>query len=345
MNSNNEILSEAIAWSENGHSVVVATVVSTWGSSPRPTGSRLAADETGRFIGSVSGGCVEGAVLEAAAEVIETGQPILLKFGVADETAWSVGLACGGTVQIFVELFVHSALFKQIFDRVREGRTETLVVSLLTGARYRFDSDGRLPGLALGPAVHEIVASSRQGGEDHIVETEAGPFFIEFWRPSLRLAIIGAVHIAQALAAIASTAGYDVTIIDPRTAFATSQRFGEIKLVTEWPDTALADFGLDQRSAIVALTHDPKIDDPALILALGSEAFYIGALGSRKTAEKRRERFRAQGIAAHALSRIHGPAGFSIGAETPAEIAISIMAEITAALHSDRLAARRSAAE
>jgi xanthine dehydrogenase accessory factor len=341
MTENSEIMAEAIAWREKGLDVALATVVSTWGSSPRPIGSRLAVDGAGRFIGSVSGGCVEGAVLETAEDVMQSGLPTLLVFGVSDEKAWSVGLACGGVISIFVEKFSDPDRFKTILNRMDEGQSTTLITSLDTGKRS--DPDGRLEAFDLSEESAAALYAAQFSGKEGLVETASGNFFVEVWRPSLRLVIVGAVHIAQPLAAIAGLAGYDVTIIDPRTAFATKERFASVTLMTEWPDHALKKLNLNERSAVVALTHDPKIDDPALTTALRSPVFYIGALGSRKTAEKRRERFRALGFAEEALSRIRGPAGINIGAVTPAEIAISILAEMTATLRKERVAAKVSA--
>ena len=334
MNDNREIMIQALKWTESGRRVAVATVVSTWGSSPRPIGSRLVVDEEGRFIGSVSGGCVEGAVLLAAEEVIETDAPALLEFGVSDEKAISVGLACGGTIQIFVEKFKDPERFKNILERLNNGISTSLATSLVTGKRILVEEVGSLLELDLPETSHHFLTQAFTENKQGVIETSDGTIFIETWRPPLRLVIIGAVHIAQVLALIASAAGYEVTIVDPRSAFATQDRFPNLELITEWPDKALEAFKLNQRSAIVALTHDPKIDDPALLVSLQSPAFYIGALGSRRTAEKRKERYRAQGLDEKTLSRISGPVGLSIGAITPGEIAISIMAEITAVLHS-----------
>src|SRR3569833_1130007 len=178
--------------------------------------------------------------------------------------------------------------------------------------------------------------------DDHsgTLETSTGPLFVEVWNPQPRLLIIGAVHTAQALVPLARLAGYEVTIVDPRTAFGSSARFPDVTVTNEWPDEALPRLAPDRRTAILTLTHDPKIDDPALVLALRSDAFYIGALGSRRTHAKRIERLREAGFDEAAMSRIRGPVGLAIGARTPAEIAISIMAEITAVLRRAALANR-----
>jgi xanthine dehydrogenase accessory factor len=217
------------------------------------------------------------------------------------------------------------------------------VVALDSGERIRFDADASPE--ALDDLTRHTITAAAEKGTDALVETPRGLFFIEIWRAPLRLAIVGAVHIAQALAPIATLAGYQVTLIDPRSAFADTARFPGAKILAGWPDEVLPDYRLDSRSALVALSHEPRIDDPALRAALHSPAFYIGALGSRGSAEKRRARLRAQGVADEALARIHGPIGLAIGAATPAEIAIAIAGELTGALRLAPKAALRSAAE
>lgn len=342
MNDNVKILSEALAWRRSGRGVALATVVSTWGSSPRAVGSRLAVDDAGHFIGSVSGGCVEGEVLVAATEAMETGHPALLEFGVSDEKAWSVGLSCGGAIKVLVETIADPEFFARIVENLQHRRPAACVVAVESGRRTE-EQDLRSPGLD-AQSVGTLQASLSEG-RDKLVETPAGRFFVEFWRPPSRLFIVGAVHIAQALASIAATAGYDVTIVDPRTAFATPERFAGVKIVAEWPDGFFEKYPLDAGDALVALTHEPRIDDPALIAALRSPTFYIGALGSRGSAEKRRQRLRGQNLSEDALARINGPIGLPIGAATPAEIAIAIAAAMTAARRLNRADVLRSAAE
>lgn len=338
-----EIIATALDWARSGKRVALATVIATWGSSPRATGSRLAVDQDGRFIGSVSGGCVEGEILATAEEVIASGRAALREFGVSNEKAWSVGLACGGAIRIFVERIEECDFLQSLIEDASAGRDAATIVALDSGERIRFDTD-LLPE-AWDDLTRHALSTAAEKGNDALVETPRGLFFIELWRAPLRLAIVGAVHIAQALAPIATLAGYQVTLIDPRRAFADAARFPGVKLLAAWPDEALPDFRLDSRTALVALSHEPRIDDPALIAALRSPAFYIGALGSRGSAEKRRDRLRVQGVADEALARIHGPIGLAIGAATPAEIAIAIAAELTGALRLAPKAALRSAAE
>jgi xanthine dehydrogenase accessory factor len=338
-----EILATALEWARSGKRVALATVVATWGSSPRATGSRLAVDQDGRFIGSVSGGCVEGEILATAEEVIASGQPALREFGVSNERAWSVGLACGGAIKIFVERIEDCDFLQSLIEDAGAGRDAATIVALESGERTRFDAD--LSPEAWDDPTRHALATAAEQGNDALVETPRGLFFVELWRAPLRLAIVGAVHIAQALAPIATLAGYRVTLIDPRPAFADEARFPGARLLAAWPEDVLPDFRLDSRTGLVALSHEPRIDDPALMAALRSPAFYIGALGSRGSAEKRRARLRAHGMADEALARIHAPIGLAIGAATPAEIAISIAGELTAALRLAPKAAIRSAAE
>jgi xanthine dehydrogenase accessory factor len=338
-----EIIATALDWARSGKRVALATVIATWGSSPRATGSRLVVDQDGRFIGSVSGGCVEGEILATAEEVIASGRPALREFGVSNEKAWSVGLACGGAIRIFVERIEECDFLQSLLEDASAGRDAATIVALDNGERIRFRTDSAPE--AWDDLTRHAIAMATEKGDDALVETPRGLFFIELWRAPLRLAIVGAVHIAQALAPIATLAGYQATLIDPRRAFADAARFPGVKLLAAWPDEALPDYRLDSRTALVALSHEPRIDDPALIAALHSPAFYIGALGSRGSAEKRRARLRAQGVSDEALARIHGPIGLAIGAATPAEIAIAIAAELTGALRLAPKAALRGAAE
>jgi xanthine dehydrogenase accessory factor len=338
MTDQDDIIATALDWARRGKRVALATVVETWGSSPRGIGSRLAVDEDGRFIGSVSGGCVEGEILATAEEVIASGRPALRAFGISNEKAWSVGLACGGAIKIFVERIEHADLMRSLIEGARAGRDAMTIVALDSGARSLFETGS--PRAEWDDLTRHALGAAATRGNDALVETPAGLFFIEVWRAPLRLVIVGAVHIAQILAPIATLAGYDVTLIDPRAAFADESRFPGVKMLARWPDEALADFRLDGRSALVALSHEPRIDDPALIAALRSPAFYVGALGSLGSAEKRRARLRALGAPEAELARIHGPIGLPIGAATPAEIAIAIAAELTQALRLDPMAAR-----
>lgn len=294
-------LATAKAWRQAGHGVAIATVITTWGSAPRREGSHLAVRDDGLFAGSVSGGCVEADVILAAQDLIAAGAGhAVLDYGVADTVAWTAGLACGGRIAILVQRLADDAL------------PPALVADVLAATEH-----GQTAAISSDPATGAAVA-----GED-------GPF-VRRYPPPRRLFIIGAVHIAQALVPLAQALGVAPTVIDPRGLFAADDRFAGLALDRRWPDEALAGV-LNPASAVVALTHDPKIDDVALATALRSPAHYIAALGSRKNHATRLERLAAQGFGPDDLARIHGPAGLAIGAVGPAEIALSIAAQMTAA--------------
>jgi xanthine dehydrogenase accessory factor len=312
----------ALAWHDAGGRAALATVIETWGSAPRQPGAQLAIGGDGAMEGSVSGGCVEGAVVAEALAAMEDGQPRLLTFGVSDDDAFAVGLACGGTIRVLVEpVGEGQALAPDLLRALVEARAArrpvVLAVDVATWARRLVTG----PGDALWPEAATALARDRSAF--------AGDWFLGVHNPPLRLAVIGAVHIAQALVPMARIAGYDVLVIDPREAFASPSRFPGTQLSHDWADEALAAYGLDERTALVCLTHDPKLDDPALVAALRSRPFYIGALGSSRTHARRVERLRMAGFDDAAIARIHAPIGADIGAATPAEIAVAILAQIT----------------
>jgi xanthine dehydrogenase accessory factor len=324
------IFTKAFEWLAEGRDIAIATVIQTWGSAPQPVGSQLLIDANGNFLGSVSGGCVEAEVITEAADVIATGEPKSLEYGVEDNTAWKVGLACGGSIRIFVEKVVKSrsssdSLLHRLVSDLESRRQVALVTDLATGAQSLARSTHDLA-KDLAPALEEAFRCDKSVA----VAGDDGEVFINVFNPTVRLIIVGAVHIAQQLVPMARALGHDVVIIDPRSAFATEERFADAEISREWPDEALPKIGVDARTALIALTHDPKIDDPALIHTLSSDAFYVGALGSRKTHAKRVERLRQAGVAEADIERIHAPIGLDIGAQGAAEIALSIMAEITA---------------
>ncbi len=296
------LLAAAAGWHAAGHGVALATVIETWGSAPRRVGAHLAIRDDGLFEGSVSGGCVEGDVIVEAQALIATGQSRRLDYGVADETAWRVGLACGGRISVMVQPVDESHFAPRLINRLLAARRAGETVQLSTDTATGQTVEGAVDG-----------------------------WFVQGYAPPLRLAIIGAVHIAQTLAPMALMLGVTPTLIDPRGLFANDSRFADLAVDPRWPDEALAAWRPNAASAVVALTHDPKLDDPALAAALRSDAFYIAALGSRKNHMKRLERLAAQGFDDTACARIHGPAGLDIGAANPAEIALSIAAQMIAA--------------
>ncbi|MGR3794398.1 XdhC family protein [Vannielia sp. SX4] len=309
----------ALAWHQAGKGAVLATVVETWGSAPRPVGAHLAISGAGELEGSVSGGCVEGAVVAEAFEALETGQSKLLTYGVSDDEAFHVGLACGGTIRVMVQPVgagMSEAALAEVVGAIEARRPVAYVVDTESwGARVQ------------GPdGLEERFRADRSGFE------EDGKTFVGIHNPPLRMAVVGAVHIAQFLVPMARMAGYDPFIVDPREAFATPERFPETTISHDWPDEALAAWGLDARTAVVTLTHDPKIDDPAIAAALASDCFYLGCLGSTRTHGKRVDRLKAAGAFEADIARIHAPVGLNIGAKSPAEIAVSVLAQVTEVL-------------
>jgi xanthine dehydrogenase accessory factor len=317
-----QIPEAALRWLEAGKPVALATVVETWGSAPRPKGAQLAITAEAEMAGSVSGGCVEGAVVAEALDALENGQPRLLDYGVSDAEAFAVGLACGGRIRVLVEPV-----------GVGQGPTPDLLADLVAARAARTpavyavhpgDWQRRLlagPGDPLWPAAAAALVADQSGFADD--------WFLGVHNPPLRMAVVGAVHIAQALVPMARLAGYDLAVVDPREAFASEARFPDTTISHDWPDEALAAFGLDTRTAVVTLTHDPKIDDPAIMSALRAPVFYLGCLGSTRTHAKRVDRLRAAGFTDADIARIHAPVGTDIGAKSPAEIAIAILAQIT----------------
>ncbi|MBC2778069.1 XdhC family protein [Parasphingopyxis marina] len=294
------LLARAAEW--RGAKTALATVLSTWGSAPRPRGSHMLIHEDGRFAGSVSGGCVEGEVLQAAAEVIADGRFRQLTFGVADESAWDVGLPCGGKIAILVQPVGDDGFAPMLFDRIAEARTAGQSLSLSTNLQTGLTHPG-----------------AREEDWDNI------------YTPPRRLLIVGAVQIAQHLARIAREIDVAPTVIDPRARFLTAERFPDTPLDDRWPDEAIAAHKIDSAAAIVTLSHDPKIDDAGLIAALATPAAYIAALGSQKSHAARIKRLREAGISEENLARMDAPAGLPIGAMGPAEIALSIAAGMVAA--------------
>jgi xanthine dehydrogenase accessory factor len=308
----------ALHWHRNGRGAVLATVVETWGSAPRRVGAQLAISADGHMRGSVSGGCVEGAVILEAQDALEKGEMRLLEYGVSDDDAFAVGLACGGTIRVLVEP-VGAVLPENVLDQIVAARAARQAVAYEvnteSGAR-RVVSTGHADRFRL----------DRSGFE------EDGQTFVAIHNPPLRLIVVGAVHIAQALVPMARIAGFDPVVVEPRAAFGSEARFPRETIVEDWPDEALDKLGLDARTALVLLTHDPKLDDPALHRALVSDAFYIGALGSKRTHAKRVDRLTADGFSPQQIARIKAPVGLDIGASGPAEIAVSVLAQMIAQL-------------
>jgi len=315
----------ALDWHRAGRGAALATVVQTWGSAPRQAGSQMVVAGDGAMMGSVSGGCVEGAVVLAAQEALAEGQARLLEFGVSDEDAFAVGLACGGEIRVLVQP-VGAALPEAVLADLAAARAARQAVALLV------DLEGF--GARLVTAAQADAALAERLRSDRSGIDPGSTVFAGLHNPPLRLMVIGAVHIAQVLLPMARLAGFDPVLIDPRGAFGSEARFPGEVILDDWPDAALAALQPDARSAVVTLAHDPKIDDPAILAALSSPVFYIGCLGSTRTHAKRLERLRAAGVSEADIARIHGPVGLRIGARSPAEIAVAILAEIIQRLRS-----------
>ncbi len=333
-----DVMMDIDRWLSAGEQeIALATVIETWGSAPRKVGAKMAFTAGGAISGSVSGGCVEGAVIEAGQEVLAGGGPKLLRFGVADETAWSVGLACGGTIEVLVESLDRD-IYAFVRDAAASGQTVTVLTALPESAA---DPNARLALAANGEMTGNLPASWLAEATDLMTSvnwstraTLAGGLdvFVDRIAPAPSLVMVGGAHIAVALARLAYILGYTTIVVDPRRAFGNAERFPDVdQLVQAWPTKAFESLPPSSETAVVTLSHDPKIDDPALIAALRSQAFYVGALGSRRTHAKRRERLAERGVDDAELDRIHSPVGLDIGADNPEEIALAIMAEVVEA--------------
>jgi xanthine dehydrogenase accessory factor len=301
------VLSHALAWSESGHRVALATVAETWGSAPRPVGAWLAVREDGQLVGSVSGGCIEEDLISRMRDDSfpqETAQSVV--YGVTKEEAARFGLPCGGKVRLVVEPRPDIRLLRELRERIQAKELAARVLNLKQG-------------------------SCRLEGATRYDKTSFdGETLRVIYGPRWRLLIVGAGQLPHYLADIALSADYEVTVVDPREEFASGWEKSRVDFIKAMPDDVILQLGVDTHTAIVALTHDPKIDDMALLEALKSPAFYVGALGSRANTEKRKHRLAQFDLSVEEIERLHGPTGFYIGSRTPPEMAISIMAEITA---------------
>jgi xanthine dehydrogenase accessory factor len=302
-----EILGELSAWTEADEDIAIATVIETWGSSPRPLGSKMAVTRSGKMAGSVSNGCIEGAVFEEAQRVLKSRAAKVAAYGVTDDVAFEVGLACGGHIEVFVQPL--GPVHRRLMRKLQRDEPATLRTDLVTGEA-------------------ELVDGTPSGAE---LPRRDGDLFVEPFRRPAHLIIIGAIHIAIPLHRLAKTMGYRVTVVDARAKFATKERFPEAdELVVAWPDEAMARLAIDNSSYVVILTHDPKFDLPALRAVLTKDAGYIGAIGSRKTNQNRFDALRAEGFTESQLARVHGPIGLDLGGRGAEETALGILAEITA---------------
>lgn len=319
-------MQQARAWADKGLGLALATVVETWGSSPCPAGSQMVINAEAGFAGSVSGGCIETSVVSESLEVLKDQEFVLADYGVSGEVSFAAGLACGGSIKVMME-----PLGQRLLDSLCGPRPAVRAVDLDSGS-WAIVRNGIAEGeLPLGDDILSGVAIVLAQERAQTIETGGRKIFLQPLIKRYRLFIIGAVRIAQALVPMATEAGFDVVIIDPRPIFSTEERFPGVQLIGKWPGDALEELGLDSFTGVVTLTHDAKPDDMALGLALRSDAFYIGALGSKKTHSARTERLQQAGYNEQEIGRIYAPIGMNIGARTPAEIAVSILAQVIAA--------------
>lgn len=343
-----EIFEHIDRWQREGEEIALATLVRMAGSAPRLPGARMAMTRSGKVAGSVSGGCVEGDVLAHARLVLDQRTPTLVNYGVADEVGLRVGLSCGGSIDVLIEPFVADRVWSALREAVEVGRAAGVAIALapsdILGKKMVVMPEGPPVGSIL-PELDDSVALEAGRmlgcGSTRLLRIPCRGDHVEVFLESLalrpRLFIVGATDTAVWLCALAKHVGFDVTVVDARATFATRERFpGADRIAAAWPQEVLAEAELDESAYVVTLTHDPKFDIPALSHGLRSRARYIGALGSRSTHERRRRRLREEGFADADIDRIHAPIGLDIGGRTPAEMALSILAEIVAARYGRR---------
>ena len=339
-------------WLDAGQHAAVATVINVDGSAPRGAGARMLIAESGEIAGSVSGGCVEGAVIEEAQRVLTTGNPVIARYGINRNMMWDVGLSCGGAIDVFIEVAepakstdngvpLHDVLANDAHARCTVVRGADFI-----GAKLLVGSDGKASGSTGDAGLdREIGAAARMEigrGQPRTVTIGAYDVFMDVRIPEPRLIVVGAVHAAVSLCEMASKAGFAVIVVDPRPQLNAKQRFPAARrLVVAWPDEALPDLKLDENTYVAVLTHDEKFDDPTIAHALRTRAKYIGAIGSKKTQALRRERLLADGYREDDVDRLHAPIGLDIGAESPEEIAVAILAELIATKYGHRGASLR----
>ena len=329
-----ELLEQYDAWRAEGHEVGRAVVIRTYGSAPRQEGSVLLVADDGRMIGSVSGGCVEGAAAEAVAAARESGHSSVIRYGVSDELAWSVGLACGGIIDVLVQPSVPADVLAAARSQGEAGAAglgATVVTELPTDTPPpAADRAGGGPQPA--GALDGLRGDALKSGRSRTVELEDRTVFIEAFPVRPRLVVVGATEIARSLVELAGALGYERIVIDARAAFATLERFPDVdQLIVDWPEEAFATINLGPNDAVAILSHDPKFDEPAILDAFRRGARYIGAVGSRKTQAERRRRLAESGLSEEQLTALHGPIGLDLGGREPAETALAILAEIVAA--------------
>ena len=328
-----DIIDSITQWRARGERLALAPVIKVDGSAPRAEGAKMAISATGMVAGSVSGGCVESAVAEEAKAVIRSGTPTIARYGINRDMMWEIGLSCGGAIHVFIEPF-------DALPDTRAGGAFAVCTIVRgpggIGRKIVVAADGSITGeLGNGELQAQAAALARElidAGRSTTVAAGEHQIFVDVSIPRPQVILVGAVHIAMALCAMAVRAGFAVTVIDPRPALCNRERFpAATSLIVEWPDEALPRLMLDENTYVAVLTHDEKFDDPTLLRVLPSRARYVGAIGSRKTQALRRTRLLEAGIPAEIVERLHGPIGLDIGAQSPEEIAVAILAEMIAA--------------
>jgi xanthine dehydrogenase accessory factor len=329
-----DVLADVERWTERGDRVALATVIDVQRSAPRPPGAKMAVNDRGEISGAVSGGCVEGAVVEIAEQILAGAPPRLQHYGIADSDAWDVGLPCGGEIDVWVQAY-EPGRFEQVARSGGRAAEVTMLEGAAVGAKLVVDADGERSGtLGSSELDDEAVRVA-----DELLWSERserrGALFYDVVAPAPRLILFGAVDIASSLCTLARAAGWRPYVVDPRARFATPERFPDAEeVLAAWPDEAFAKLGgIDPATSIAVLTHDPKLDDAALLIALRSPARFVGAMGSRRAQAARRERLLAEGMSEEELERLAAPLGLDLGAVSGQETALSILAEVVAARH------------
>jgi xanthine dehydrogenase accessory factor len=350
-----EVLDTLVGWRAEGIPVGRAVVIRTFGSAPRPEGAVLLATSDGRIAGSVSGGCVEGAAVEEIARARSDGRSRVIRYGISDEQAWDVGLACGGTIDVLVEPNVPDTVVEAATAPVAGAGGRAVVTPLPADApppefgshepgpgeeppaKLVVGDDGTLGGSLGDAAVDQaVVAAARDAllrGTSRTVTLGGQQLFVEAFPRQPRLVVIGAVEVARSLVRLAHELGYETVVVDGRAAFATPERFPEgsvDRLIVGWPDEAADEIGLGPDDAVAVLSHDVKFDEPAIVEAIRRGCRYVGAVGSRKTQNDRRARLREAGLSDEEIGRLHGPIGLDLGGRNPNETALAILSEIVA---------------
>ena len=328
-----DIFSDLVKWVEKGEPFALATVIQTWRSSPRPVGSSLAISASGEMVGSVSGGCVEKDIVDKASEVLSTGSNQVLEIGVSNETAWEVGLSCGGRIEVLLEPFLAFTGENKTWNDLQgvvENNGEAVLITELNGKDHFLFGGKKAQDWDIPDEIKKFAEKAIDQKLSQVFEIDGSRYFALVFPKKPKMLLLGSAHITSEMIQLAKLHDFETIVVDPRDTFAGKTKLVEEpdQLHVEWPQYVLPHFDLDENTYAVILSHDPRIDDAALEILLPSGVAYIGALGSRKTHEKRLSRLRDKGFTEEQLERIHAPVGLDIGAMLPREIALSVMAEI-----------------